>query len=79
MRWADQRYLWISEKVPKKETLFCLRSRIHLGDGALGSWMEDLCPGFLTRGGWALPFPVSEHRFMGMPGPSSQLRLVVAF
>ena len=79
MRWADQKHLWISGKGPEKETLFCLRSRIHLGDGALGSRMENLCPGFLIQGGWALPFPVSEHGFMGMPGPSSQLRLVVAF
>ena len=46
--------------------------------GRLGQ-MEDLCLGFPTQGGWALPFPVSEHGFMGMPGPGSQLRQVVAF
>lgn len=37
MRWAEQRHLWTSGKGPEKETLFCLCSRVHLGDGALRS------------------------------------------
>lgn len=41
----EQRHLRALGKGLKKETLFCLRSRVHLGDGALGSRIEDLCPG----------------------------------
>ena len=64
----EQRHLRALGKGLEKETLFCLCSRDHLGDGAFGSRMEDLCPGSPTWGGWALPFPVSEHGFRGRLG-----------